>query len=126
MNAGDRRGTHRVPVNVPAILQSLGRAASENGTPVAVRILDASQNGMRVLSPLAFAPGQTVKLETRDALFLGEICYCAPVPPPGGEAYSIGIVSEECLTGLAALERLIRALRPDPDSEPVTGLEPRR
>ena len=71
--------------------------------------------------------GQAVKIEMGDAMFLGEVCYCAAA---SGETaigdrdkqFYLGIVTKQCLTGLASLHHLIRALSPETTRE----LEPSR
>jgi len=60
--------------------------------------------------------GQAVKIEMGDTMFLGEVCYCAPASCEGNQSFYLGIVTRECLTGLASLHHLIQALSPDPVS----------
>lgn len=110
MPKSDQRATPRVAVNVPATIQILGPSAAENARPANARIVDASARGLRLLAGAPIAPGQVVKVETAESMFLGEVCYCAA---QGGEGYAVGIAAEQCLTGVGDLEHLIRALAPE-------------
>lgn len=68
---------------------------------VAAKAVDLSGRGMRVRAPIAVALGSAVKAETRDALYLGEVCHCAW----DGDAYAIGLDLDQALTGLLELAR---------------------
>jgi hypothetical protein len=74
---------------------------------VAAKAVDLSGRGMRVRAPFAVAIGSTVKAETRDALFLGEVCHCEW----DGDAYTIGLDLDQALTGLLELARFKESLR---------------
>lgn len=106
----EKRTRPRIDVNVTASVQRLGICAGGNGRAIAVQVVDASERGMRLRSPEALDAGQAVKIEMGDAMFLGEICYCASVS--GRADYFLGVVTEECLTGLNSLQHLIQALQP--------------
>ncbi len=73
---------------------------------VAARGVDLSGRGMRVRAPIAVAAGSAVKVETQDALFLGEVCHCALE----GESYVIGLDLDQALSGLLDLARSREAL----------------
>ena len=88
----------------------LGKSIGENGEPVGVRIVDASSRGMRLQSAMALNAGQAVKLEMGGSMFLGEVCYCVS---DGAEGYFVGIVAEQCLSGLSDLRHLIEAVERD-------------
>ena len=122
-------------MNAAASLQMLGTTAGANGQATAVTVVDVSDRGMRLLSAAPMEAGQAVKIEVGDAMFLGEVCYCAATPGepvignPSEAAFGtndkqfyLGVVTKQCLTGLASLHHLIRALSP----ETVEELEPSR
>jgi len=114
MSQTEQRATPRVAVNVPATVQVLGASAAENTRSAPAQIVDASARGLRLLAEAAITPGQVVKVETADSMFLGEVCYCAAQSRQG---YAVGIAAEQCLTGVSSLEHLIRALRQEPAPE---------
>jgi len=68
---------------------------------------------MRVRSPERIDAGRAVKIEMGDAMFLGEVCYCAAAPGDDPKIFNLGIATKQCLTGLASLHHLIRALSPE-------------
>jgi hypothetical protein len=107
----DKRQTPRTEVHAAAFVQLLGLTPAENSDPLPATIVDVSDRGMRLHIQQPVPTGQAVKIELGDRMFLGEVCYCAPAPPPA--AFHIGIVTEQCLTGLSSLQHLISALQPD-------------
>lgn len=121
MSQTDKRTTPRVAINAPATLQALGTQAMANGMATPVAVVDASERGMRLLSAAPLDAGQAVKIELNDAMFLGEVCYCAPVAGSHADGFHMGIMIQECLTGLTSLHHLIHALTPEPaeQREPV-------
>ena len=125
MSRPDQRTDPRMEMNAAASLQMLGTTASANGQARAVTVVDVSDRGMRLLSAAPMDAGQAVKVEVGDAMFLGEVCYCAatqsePVIRNSDKQFYLGVVTTQCLTGLASLHHLIRALSP----EAVEELEP--
>lgn len=110
----DQRATPRLEADAAASIQMLGTSADANGPAMAVTVVDASDRGMRLRSAAPMNAGQAVKIEMGEMMFLGEVCYCAPASSAGDQAFYLGIVTRECLTGLAGLHHLIRALSPDP------------
>ncbi len=123
----DKRTLPRVEMNAAASLQMLGTTAGANGQATAVTIVDVSDRGMRLLTAVPMDVGQAVKIEVGDVMFLGEVCYCATTPGADGignsdKQFYLGVVTKECLTGLASLQHLIGALSP----EAVEELEPKR
>lgn len=111
----EKRTTPRTALKADALVQRLGVSPSGNGVAFPVQVIDAGQRGMRLCSQEAMDAGQAVKVEMGDAMFLGEICYCAPAP--AGEGYHLGVVTKECLSGLSSLQHLIQALAPQPAPE---------
>jgi hypothetical protein len=109
----EKRKTPRVDINAVATMQLLGTTAEANGKPFPVRVVDASERGMKLEAGEAIDAGQPVRVEFADAMFLGEVCYCAPA---GREAksYYLGVITHECLTALSSLHHLIQALGPAP------------
>lgn len=114
MTTIEKRSGPRVTVEVAAMLQVLGEVQEANGPAVPVQVLDAGERGMRLQAPVPIAANRAVKIELGQAMFLGEVCYCAPVPGCDPAAYYIGIATEQCLTGLSGLQHLIAALQPEP------------
>lgn len=70
------------------------------------RILDFSGRGMRLLVDRSLPSGAAVKVETEDALLLGETCYS--LPTSGG--FEVGLELQHSLNGLRELARLNRQL----------------
>ena len=127
MSRTDQRTVPRMEMNAAASLQMLGTTAGANGQATAVTVVDVSDRGMRLLSAAPMDAGQAVKIEVGDAMFLGEVCYCAATPGVdvignSDKQFYLGVVTKQCLTGLASLHHLIRALSP----EAVEELEPSR
>jgi hypothetical protein len=108
----EKRTRPRISVDAAATLQVLGTAQSTNGVPIPVHVTDASERGMRVGSNTQLDAGLAVRLDIGDSMFLGEICYCAPAPTGAAASFHLGIVTEQCLTGLSGLRHLITALEP--------------
>ncbi|MBI2685653.1 MAG: PilZ domain-containing protein [Acidobacteria bacterium] len=118
----EKRTTPRIPVNARAVVQTLGGAPETNGQPVKVAIVDASHRGMRLQSEIAMKPGDAVKIEIEEAMFLGELCYCTPRT---GGGFHIGVVTEQCLTGLSSLQHLTQAVASAPNPAPAKAAETR-
>ena len=66
------------------------------------RIVEVSGSGMRVFTDQRLAVGETVKVECKDTLWLGEVLYCEQVT----EGYATGMKLEHALYGTAGLARL--------------------
>jgi hypothetical protein len=122
MQKTDQRSVPRSEVNVTGTMQLLGTSAAGNGHPEPVTVLDVSERGMKLRSKVAMSAGQAVTVEMDDAMFLGEVCYCAPETRGEEKSFYVGVVTRECLTGLESLRHLIGALRPETADE----LEPSR
>lgn len=110
MADNDKRTRPRIAVDAAAILQVLGTSQLTNGTPIPVRVSDANERGMRLQSGTQIDAGRAIRLDIGECMFLGEVCYCAPAPAGASAPYNIGIVTEQCLTGLSGLRHLITAL----------------
>ena len=115
----DQRAVPRLGVNTAASVQMLGTSAGANGQAMAVTVVDASVRGMRLRSAAPMDAGQAVKIEMGDSMFLGEVCYCARAAGDGDKFFYLGIITKECLTGLASLHNLIRTLTPETVQELV-------
>ena len=119
----EKRTRPRIAVDAVATLQVLGASQSTNGVPISVRVTDASERGMRVQAEVQMDTGLPVRLDIGDSMFLGEICYCAPAPKGAPATYNIGIVTEQCLTGLSGLRHLINALEQEKSPRQPAGME---
>lgn len=117
MTKTEQRATPRVEVQADAILQVLGTSSETNGPPLPVTLVDTNDRGMRLRGSTPMNAGQAVTVEIGESMFLGEVCYCAPVPGGDGPSFHVGIATRECLKGLASLHHLIRALTPQPAAE---------
>jgi len=111
----EQRATPRLKVQAEARLQALGESSDKNGVPVRATVVDSSDGGIRLQTKVAMSSGRAVTVEVAEAMFLGEVCYCAPAAEDGN--FYLGIHLRECLTGLASLQHLIHALRPEPAAE---------
>ena len=98
----DRRREVRILADDPVTLTIL---AEPGVRIVAATAVDLSGRGMRVRAPIAVEIGSAVKAETRDTLYLGEVCHCAW----DGDAYAIGLDLDQALTGLLELVRCNQA-----------------
>jgi len=110
----EKRSTARTAASIDAVAQTLGASAKANGEPFQVIVADASPHGMQLRSDRRLEPGQAVKIDLQDAMFLGEVCYCQTLAVG---VYRIGIVTEQCLTGLSGLQHLLEALQPEKQPE---------
>ena len=117
MSNSERRLTPRAEVKASANVQTLGISAAANGKPFPVQVIDASDRGMRLHSTEPLKAGQALKIEMGESMFLGEVCYCAPAIADGQAVFYVGVVTDECLTGLNGLQHLIRALEPETANE---------
>jgi hypothetical protein len=117
MSKPDQRSVPRVNVHGEATLQMLGVSSSANGPTLPVTVVDSSERGMRLRSAVPMNAGRAVTIQVGDAMFLGEVCYCAPSATDEDTSFFIGIVTKECLTGLAGLHHLLHALTPEPAKE---------
>ncbi|MEO7145371.1 MAG: PilZ domain-containing protein [Bryobacteraceae bacterium] len=70
------------------------------------RILDTSGRGLRLVLPFAVTLGAAVRVDSPDALLLGEVCHCGPAD----DGFTVGLVLDQTLTGLGDLVRLNRSL----------------
>ena len=70
------------------------------------RAIDISGSGIRIVVPCSFVPGDAVRIDTEDAMLLGDVCYCSARE---GD-FVIGVALDQALNGLADLARLNEAL----------------
>jgi hypothetical protein len=122
MTKPDQRSVPRLAVRAEATLQMLGVSSAANGPALPVTVVETSQCGMRLHSAVPMNAGQPVAIQVGDAMFLGEVCYCTRAAAEADTHFCLGIVTKECLTGLASLHHLLQALTPELAKE----LEPRR
>jgi hypothetical protein len=69
-------------------------------------VLDISKRGLCLLLPEPVPAGTPIKIDSQDALILGEVSYCAPQ----NDAFRVGLMVKHRLAGLAELHRLNQAL----------------
>jgi hypothetical protein len=117
MTKTEQRSIARVEVQTCAVLQALGASSNTNGPATRATVVDASDRGMRLRAAIPMNAGQAVTVEIGESMFLGEVCYCTPAPGGEDKSFHLGIVTRECLTGLASLHHLIQALTPEPARE---------
>jgi len=106
----ERRRSPRFVRNDHVLLKQLSNG---EGT-FDVRIVDASENGMRIESSQPLGSGTLIQIEGRDTMLLGEVLYCQS---SSNESHFLGVELTSALYGLADLRRLNRSL--------VQELEPR-
>lgn len=102
--ASDRRKHPRFAVNETVQLTLLG----QDGRSGQVRIVDASELGIRIESDFGLNPGALIKVEGQDSLLLGEILYSQQ--DDASARHFLGIKLTRALFGLAELRRLNESL----------------
>lgn len=103
--ASDRRKRPRFALNETVQLTLLG----QDGRSAQVRIVDASEFGIRIECQLELHAGALIKVEGQDSLLLGEVLYCLPAEEVTG-LYFLGIRLTRALFGLTELRRLNQSL----------------
>jgi hypothetical protein len=98
----DRRSELRYPVRQAVTITDL----THDRESFPGFLVDISERGMRLLVDRRVPLETPVRVETGDILFLGEVCYCNPE----GDAYSIGLALEHCLSDLMQLARLTQSV----------------
>lgn len=71
----EQRRSTRVPTDDPAVMTVIG---PERSPRLAVRILDASKEGMKLQVPAAMLTGTIIQVHVRDLFVLAEVRYCVP------------------------------------------------
>jgi hypothetical protein len=66
---------------------------------------------MRVVIPVFVTPGTAVRLDLRDEVAFGEVCYCQPL----GDGHALGLELDQSLKNLDDLSRLVQALFGPPE-----------
>ena len=69
---------------------------------IEVEVSNLSGRGMHLRIPCDIPPGTLVRIDSDDALYLGEVCHCRPVEGH----YEAGIKLDQVLSGLSDLEKL--------------------
>ena len=77
---------------------------------IEVCVLDISESGMRLRSPIPIPCGTPVKIDGCSAVVLGEVCRC--IPKEGADTVGLHLTCR--LSSLAELELLNRALIGEP------------
>ena len=80
----ERRSSVRSPTDDPASLHVLNPLSSAHSK---VRVVEVSQEGLKLRVPELLHPGTMVQVRFRDRIVLGEVRYCLPA---GAEFY-IGV-----------------------------------
>jgi PilZ domain len=80
----ERRKHPRFPTNDPGLVRVLGPVPSSY---VAVRILDTSQEGLKLRLPAPLDPGTSVQVRLAAAVAFGEVRYCCVC----GAVYHAGV-----------------------------------
>lgn len=76
-----------------------------------VTVVECSDEGMGIRSPLPIAPGNAVRLDLSDQLLLGEVVHCRPVAVPNQFMHWFcGIRLEQGIFSREALRRLLEAV----------------
>jgi PilZ domain len=78
----------------------------ENGVKLPAVVIEMSGSGVRLLLDRAIAVDSPVKVEHKDFLLLGEVCYCEP----GANGFFLGLKIQQVLSNLNDLEKLNRRL----------------
>src|SRR5215212_2927713 len=93
----DQRRESRFTLDQPVVLTLLLNPEMR----LQATVTNACSGGLQLVTATAVLPGTAVKIETDDALMLGEIVYCRNEP----DRSVIGIELNQVLAGLAALAR---------------------
>lgn len=101
----------------PVRLSVIGEAEP----PLEATVENVSGSGVRLGAGRPLKPGAAVRLDLEEALYLGEVCYCAPQ----GLRYVIGVELQHSLLHLPSLERLVQRLCGE-DSNPEREPQPAR
>lgn len=98
----DRRREVRIQIDQPAQVTVFGPPDLR----LDARLVDWSGPGIRLLVDQPLTPGAALKIESGDALLLGEVCYSAA----SSAGFEVGVELHHSLTGLTDLARLNRQL----------------
>ncbi len=102
----ERRREPRFESGEPVEAHILGR----DPAVLPARIQNVSGRGMRLLLDRPLSPGAALMIKTGAASFLGEVCYCEPLP----QGHAVGLVLDQVLYQSAELQALCRALQDQP------------
>lgn len=107
MSNVERRAFPRQPVNHETLLTLPDR------TSISVRILEASERGMRIALSRHLEADTPVQLKIDGDIVLGRVCHCVEARQgviSGSGAYVAGLYLENTLEGLEDLAKLSRLL----------------
>lgn len=107
----DRRQEPRFETDQPAMVTLLGEGRFTR--PGVIK--NVSGRGMRVELDAPLPLNAAVRVDARDMMLLGEVCYCEP----DGQAYALGIMLEQVLYESPGLLPLVHALRGERSAEGV-------
>lgn len=112
-SASDRRKHPRFAQNEMVQMTLLG----QDGRSSQVKIVDASEFGVRIECADGLSPGSLIKVEGQDSLLLGEVLYCQSAEIPG--SHFLGVKLTRALFGLAELRRLNESLLAEQSARPA-------
>lgn len=96
-----------------------------NDQPIQGTLVNLSDHGFGLVLEAPLPINAAVRVDIHDAVLLGEVCYCQPLP--GGSGYAIGIRAEHVLTDCNELAALMRSLEGEsPETESAPQPEPNR
>ncbi|MCX6597465.1 MAG: PilZ domain-containing protein [Acidobacteria bacterium] len=105
----ERRRESRHQTKQPVRLTLLGEQPGQNHS-IEGTILDFSGRGLRVEVTESVTPGAAVRLDMKDQLMLGEVCYCQRAENGN---WALGLQMEQALSHLEDLSHLMSALMGD-------------
>jgi hypothetical protein len=115
----ERRREPRFDVDQEARVTLLG----DEQVCLDARVVNMSGRGMSLLLDRPVAVNSLVRIDLKDAMLLGEVCYSVQQ----GERHAIGVNLEEVISNFTELARLAEAVREQvPRSEEPAGVKTRR
>jgi PilZ domain len=87
----EKRSEPRVPTDDPASMHILSPLIDER---FAIRVLDASKNGLKLSASIHLQPGMLVQVRIRNSIAIGEVRHCTKV----GEEFHAGIRLDDVIT----------------------------
>jgi hypothetical protein len=105
---GRRRHHDRYTAYFEAVLTGFG----EHEAPAAAFITDVSERGVRVMTVVAFHPGQTIKLQIADTELVGDVVYSKAA----GDYFCTGLRLRLPGRGSAGVSTLLRAMWIEPSA----------
>ena len=117
MSIVERRAFPRQPVDHQTLL------TLPDGTAITVRIIEASERGMRIALADYLETDTPVQVTIDGEVVLGRVCHCAEARQgviSGSGAYVAGLYLENSLSGLEDLAKLSRLLATEETVSSIT------